>query len=162
MSNNAVTVRSATLTDLDTIVAFNRAMADETEGKTLDSATLVSGVRKALADPSRCMYFIAEVDGAVAGQTMVTFEWSDWRDGLFWWIQSVYIDGRFRRRGVFRTLYDHIRHLAHSRPEVCGLRLYVHHDNTRALDTYRHLGMTLTEYVLCEEEWPKPQTETRL
>jgi len=161
VSNNAVTIRSATPADLDTIVAFNRAIAEETEGKTLDHATIVSGVRQALVDPSRCMYFIAEVDGAVAGQTMVTFEWSDWRDGLFWWIQSVYVDHRFRRRGVFRALYDHIRNLAKSRHEVCGLRLYVHRDNTRAIKTYRHLGMTLTEYVLCEEEWPKLQTEPR-
>jgi GNAT superfamily N-acetyltransferase len=154
MSKNAISVRPATLVDADVVVEYNRAIAHETEDKTLDLATVAAGVQQALEDPGRCSYFIAEVDGVVAGQTMVTFEWSDWRNGYFWWIQSVYVDERFRRRGVFRALYDHVRNLAKSESDVCGLRLYVDRDNARALETYSNLGMTLTDYLLCEEEWP--------
>ena len=101
-------------------------------------------------DPGGC--FIAEVDGAVAGQTMITREWSDWRDGWFWWIQSVFVDPAYRQRGVFRALHTHIRNEAMRDPDVCGLRLYVHHDNERAIKTYKKLDMVVTEYDLCEEE----------
>jgi GNAT superfamily N-acetyltransferase len=139
--------------DFETIVAFNQAMAQETEGKQLDPATLAAGVRDALRDPTRCTYYVAEVDGVIAGQTMITVEWSDWRNGYFWWIQSVFVDTRFRRRGAFRTLHAHIRNLAEARPDVCGLRLYVHRHNNRAIKTYANLGMRSTEYLLCEEDW---------
>jgi len=157
MTEAAVHVRSASAADHAIIVSFNRRMAAETEGKTLDPAVLEAGVRQALADPARCLYFIAELSGTPVGQTMVTFEWSDWRNGFFWWIQSVYVEESARRRGVFRALHRHIRDLALARPDTCGLRLYVHHDNTRALETYRHLGMTVSDYLLCEEEWPAPR-----
>jgi len=150
---DSITIRRATFDDADRIVDFNTALAAETEGKTLDPRTIAAGVREALADPSRSLYFFAELEGEVIGQTMVTFEWSDWRNGFFWWIQSVYVDSRFRRRGVFRALHDHVRREARSRPNVCGLRLYVHHDNHRAMKTYAQLGMPQTEYLLCEEDW---------
>jgi GNAT superfamily N-acetyltransferase len=148
---NPASIRPATPDDADQVIAFNTALAAETEGKTLDASTLAVGVREALADPARSLYFLAEVDGAVVGQTMVTFEWSDWRNAFFWWIQSVY--SRFRRRGVFRALHDHVRREAKGRPDVCGLRLYVHHDNHRAMKTYERLGMPQSEYLLCEEDW---------
>jgi ribosomal protein S18 acetylase RimI-like enzyme len=157
MNPESINVRRATTADVDTIAAFNQAMAQETERKTLDAATATEGVRRGLADPGRSLYFIAEVGGVAAGQTMVTTEWSDWRNGFFWWIQSVYVDPSFRRRGVFRALHAHIRNLARGQEEVCGLRLYVHHTNQRALATYRTLGMNPTDYVLCEEEWPAPK-----
>jgi ribosomal protein S18 acetylase RimI-like enzyme len=150
---NPVTIRPATDDDAHHVIVFNTALAAETEGKTLDASTLAVGVRKALADPARSLYFLAEVDGAVVGQTMVTFEWSDWRNAFFWWIQSVYVDSRFRRRGVFRALHDHVRREARSRPDVCGLRLYVHHDNHRAMKTYQRLGMPQGDYLMCEEDW---------
>jgi GNAT superfamily N-acetyltransferase len=153
MSGQAIIVRPATMADLDTIVAFNQAMALESERKQLDPATITDGVRNALQDQTRCRYFVAELDGKTAGQTMVTFEWSDWRNGFFWWIQSVYVDPGFRGRGVFRALYNHIRDLARGRRDVCGLRLYVHRNNSRAIEAYRKLGMPLTDYLLCEEEW---------
>ncbi len=153
MSGKTITTRPATMADFDSIVAFNRAMAFESERKKLDPATIADGVRNALRERTRCMYFMAEIDGIVAGQTMVTFEWSDWRNGFFWWIQSVYVDSRFRRRGVFRAIHAYIRDHAKSRPDVCGLRLYVHRDNTRAIETYKELGMSLTGYLLCEEHW---------
>ena len=157
MSANLITIRRATVADADHVIAFNSALAGETEGKALNADTISVGVREALADPTRSLYFLAEVDGKVVGQTMVTFEWSDWRNGFFWWIQSVYVDSRFRRQGVFRALHDHVRREARSRPDVCGLRLYVHHDNHRAMKTYERLGMLQSEYLMCEEDWSAAQ-----
>ncbi|MFQ5589689.1 MAG: GNAT family N-acetyltransferase [Phycisphaerae bacterium] len=151
-------IRAATRSDFDTVVSFNEAMAAETESKSLDRAAIVSGVRNALDDPSRCMYFVADVEGVVVGQVMVTYEWSDWRDAWFWWIQSVYVAPKVRQRGVFRALYSHVRELARSRSDVCGLRLYVNQHNSRAIETYRKLGMSRTEYLLFEEDW---STSTR-
>jgi len=153
MSANPIVIHSATVADLDRIAEFNAALARETEHKTLDARTVTDGVREALADPGRSLYFLAEMEGEVVGQTMVTFEWSDWRNGFFWWIQSVYVDSRFRRRGVFRALHEHVRREARGRPDVCGLRLYVHHDNHHAMKTYAQLGMSQTDYLLCEEDW---------
>ena len=128
-------------------------MAWETEGKTLDRELLRQGLDALLRHEDRGFYTVAEVGGRVVGQLMITYEWSDWRNGYFWWFQSVYVAPSFRCRGIFRALYEHIRDLAKSRPDVCGLRLYVHRDNRHAMDTYRKLGMTLTEYLLCEEGW---------
>lgn len=153
MKAPTIHTRPASLSDLDTVVRFNEAMALETEDKRLDRATLTEGVRRALADPARSRYFVAEVDGKVVGQTMITFEWSDWRNGFFWWIQSVYVDANHRRAGVFRSLYRHIRDAARASPDVCGLRLYVHHANDRAMATYRDLGMSVSDYKLCVEDW---------
>ncbi len=153
MKANPITVRRATLTDANPIIAFNAALASETEGKTLDANTITVGVRAALSDSSRSSYFVAEINGEIVGQTMVTYEWSDWRNGFFWWIQSVYVDSRFRRRGVFRALHEHVRREARSRHDVCGLRLYVHHDNSRAIKTYAQLGIAQSDYLLCEEDW---------
>lgn len=153
MTTTAISIRPATMDDLARVVEFNRAMALETEQKTLADEVLTSGVRQALADPARSTYFVAEIDGAVVGQTMFTTEWSDWRNGFFWWIQSVYVEPAHRRRGVFRALYEHVRTLARQQPAVCGIRLYVHGHNTRAIETYQRLGMTVTEYRLCEEDW---------
>jgi len=147
-----VRIRPATTADFATILASNKAMADETEDKPLEPATAEAGVRNALGDSNRALYFIAEVDRVVAGQTMITPEWSDWRNGFFWWIQSVYVKPEYRRHGVFRALYEHIANLAKQRPDVCGLRLYVHRHNETAIETYRNLGMSQTDYLLFEEE----------
>jgi GNAT superfamily N-acetyltransferase len=152
--DHPIHIRPATAGDLDTLIAFNQAMSVETEQKTLDPVIAAAGVRAGYRDPDRAQYLVAEVGGKVVGQTMVTPEWSDWRNGFFWWIQSVYVEPTFRRRGVFQALYEHIRALARGQADVCGLRLYVHRDNARAIDTYRRLGMELTGYQLFEEEWP--------
>ncbi len=153
MDNQKITVRPATAADFDVIVAYNLAMAAETEEKTLDPATLTAGVRAALDDPTLCTYYVALIEDRIAGQTMVTVEWSDWRNAFFWWIQSVYVDAGFRRRGVYRSLYSYIRELAKSRGDVCGLRLYVYRANERAIKAYRDLGMSVSDYLLCEEDW---------
>jgi GNAT superfamily N-acetyltransferase len=145
-----LTVRQATPADATTIVEFNRLLAEESEGKTLDVDALAAGVAAVLADPRKGPYFVAEQDGTIVGQMQVTFEFSDWRNGWFWWIQSVYVLPEARRRGVFRTLYHHVAETAKSDPGVIGLRLYVERDNKRAHDTYLGLGMTWTDYLLME------------
>ncbi|UCC29957.1 MAG: GNAT family N-acetyltransferase [Phycisphaerales bacterium] len=152
MSDRPIRIRRGSMADLDTIVQFNRAMAVESENKTLDPSTVTDGVRRALEDPGRSVYFLAEADRTVVGQAMVTMEWSDWRNGFFWWIQSVYVDPGSRNRGVFRAIYEHIHALASKRPDVCGVRLYVHRDNRTAIEVYGKLGMKLTDYLLYEED----------
>ena len=97
--------------------------------------------------------FHAEIDGRIAGQTMITVEWSDWRNGFFWWIQSVYVRAEFRRKGVFQAIYRHIQTRAKAEEDVCGIRLYVYHDNQRAMETYNSLGMVESEYRFFEEAW---------
>ena len=146
-----VTVRDATPDDLEVLVGFNLAMARETEGKALDAATLRAGMAALLGDASRGRTFVALVDGDVAATLMLTTEWSDWRNGWFWWIQNVYVRPADRGRGLYRTLHEHVRTLAAERSDVYGLRLYVEAENRGARATYRAMGMEETSYVLCEE-----------
>ena len=145
------TIRRAELRDAPAIAAFNTAMARETEGKVLVPERVNAGVQRLLGDPSLGFYLVAESGGEVVGCLMVTNEWSDWRNGLFWWIQSVYIVPAARRTGVYRRLYDHIRRLAESDPGICGFRLYVEKDNATAQRTYGSLGMSETDYLIYEE-----------
>lgn len=151
-----VVVRDADPRDLDRIVAFNARLASETEGKTLEPAALARGVRSALADPTRLRYWVAgsAPDGETVGQAAVSREWSDWRDGWLWWLQSVYVLPEARGRGVFRSLYARVRSTARDAGDVVGLRLYVERDNERARSTYRSLGMTDGGYLVYEEVWP--------
>lgn len=160
MNNPTITIRDADESDARHIVRFNIAMAKETEAIELDAARAKLGVDQALADPSRARYFLAVVGGEVVGQTMVTLEWSDWRSGFFWWIQSVYVEPSSRRRGIFRALYQHVQQLAKADDNVCGIRLYVVAGNDRALQTYKNLGMEVTDYVLCEEDWSNDSVES--
>lgn len=146
-------VRDATPADAAAIAEFNRRLAWETEGKRLDAQVLARGVRLALDKPDMCRYFLAEIDHQIVGQTMLTYEWSDWRAGVFWWIQSVYVVAEQRGRGVFRALFEHVQTLARSTPDVCGLRLYVEHENTAAQATYRRLGMAPSGHFLFELDW---------
>lgn len=152
----AIRIRDARPADAATIVAFNSALAQETEGKTLDRRLIEPGVQALLADPAKGRYFIAERDGRVVGQTMVTYEWSDWRNGTFWWIQSVYVPPAERRSGVFRALHAHILALAQADPTVCGIRLYVEHHNAHAQRTYLALGMVDSGYALLEQDFRAP------
>jgi GNAT superfamily N-acetyltransferase len=148
-----ISVREAREEDHPVIVAFNHRLAVESEGKRLDDATLQAGVRRALSHPDLCRYFVAQVDGTVVGTTMVTVELTDWRDGVIWWLQSVYVTPELRRAGVFRALYAHISNLARRSPDVRGLRLYVHLDNARAMQTYEAVGMGRAGYELYESDW---------
>lgn len=146
-----VSIRDARTEDADVIADFNARIAAETENLQLDREKLDSGVRKLLANPALGRYWVAESDGEIVGQIMTTFEWSDWRDGTLWWIQSVYVRSDQRRRGVFSQLYSHVERLAQASADVVGLRLYVEKDNERAQSTYRKLGMTTTDYRVMQD-----------
>ena len=151
MSN--VSVRPATAADVDRLVEFQIAMAQETEDKGLNVGKLRAGILYPLQHPDEGFYLVAERSGEAAGSLMVTFEWSDWRNGRFWWIQSVYVDAAHRRRGVYSALHETIRQRAQEDPQGCGIRLYVEVENLNAQKTYEELGMTETHYRLYEEEF---------
>ena len=145
-----ITVRPARKEDAPVLIEFNSAMATETEHLTLDHAVLSRGVRAALADPGKARYFVGETGGRIVGMLMLTLEWSDWRDGEIWWIQSVYVHSDFRRRGVFKAIYWHVEELARESGAV-GLRLYVEKHNAAAQATYANLGMRMSEYLVMED-----------
>ncbi len=148
-----VRVRDARADDHATIVAWNIALAAESEGKTLDPAVVGAGVRRVLDDPALGRYFIAEAGGHAVGQMMLTFEWSDWRNGMFWWIQSVFVDPTRRGVGVFAALYRHVETQARASGAVRGLRLYVHDGNEKAVAVYRRMGMEDGHYRVMEVEF---------
>src|SRR4051794_33548792 len=136
MERQTLNIRPGRPEDAALIADMNARMAEETEHKTLDRAVLMEGVRAVLADPSRGRYFIAELDGAVVGQTAITLEWSDWRNGWLWWLSSVYVHAAARRGGVFRALYEHVLAEARAAGDVVGLRLYVQPHNPIAPNAY--------------------------
>jgi ribosomal protein S18 acetylase RimI-like enzyme len=153
---SGVTVRAARRGDVVAIVDFQRAMARETEGKDLDRARVTRGVEAvfdAADGKDRGWYLVAEADGVAVASLMVTYEWSDWRAGWFWWIQSVYVVAPHRGQGVYRALYAEVLRLARERGDVCGVRLYVEHDNTAAQAVYERLGMQRTHYHLYEVDF---------
>ena len=146
-------IRRATPADVQFVVESNIAMAQETEGLALDEALVKAGVGAVLADASLGFYLVAEIDGNPAGQLMVTYEWSDWRNGLFWWIQSVYVRPEHRRQGVYTALHRHVAEKAQAAGGVCGLRLYVEQENTTAQQVYQSLEMHPTRYHMYEVEF---------
>jgi ribosomal protein S18 acetylase RimI-like enzyme len=146
-----MTIRKSQPSDAATIIEFNIAMALETEDKVLKRSEIEPGVHGLFNHPEYGFYMVAESDGQIAGSLMITFEWSDWRNGVFWWIQSVYVRPEFRRKGVYRAMYNTIKDMAVSQPGVCGFRLYVERDNVNAQMTYKSLGMEETHYKLFEE-----------
>jgi len=149
-------IRDALPADQDFLAHGNEAMALETEHKTLDPQVVRRGVAAALAEPAHGRYFVAEdATGTPVGQLMVTYEWSDWRNGQFWWIQSVYVLPAWRRRGVFRALYEHVDGLARSSLSVCGLRLYVEAGNLNAQRTYERCGMVDAGYRVMEVDYSR-------
>jgi GNAT superfamily N-acetyltransferase len=141
------------LADAQFITDCNARLALETEGRQLDLNRLTNGVHAALNDPAKGIYFIAECLGAPAGQLLITCEWSDWRNGNFWWIQSVYVTEKFRGNGIFRALFEHVRDLARSRKDVCGLRLYMENGNARARQAYERIGMKPCRYEMFEMDF---------
>jgi ribosomal protein S18 acetylase RimI-like enzyme len=151
-------IREATAEDRIFIAAANAALASESEGQTLDHALLGPGIQAVLDDPSLGRYYLAEIDGQVVGQLMTTYEWSDWRNGLFLWIQSVYVLPEYRGAGVFRALYDNLSGLAATDPRICGIRLYVDRSNTRAQEVYVRLGMHRSNYGVMETVYRGPES----
>ena len=144
-------VRSATRDDVSTLADYNAAMAWETERKRLDRDTLERGIASVFEDPRRGYYLVAEHEGVPAGALLVTFEWSDWRKGDWWWIQSVFVAEHARRQGVFRALYREVERRSLATAGVVGLRLYVEWENARAQQTYASLGMQQAHYHMFQK-----------
>lgn len=145
-----VSIRLAHAGDVEALARNHRAMALETEGKTLDLETTIQGTRAVIEDPAKGFYLVAERGGVTIGQLLVTFEWSDWRNGTFWWIQSVYVAEGARRTGVYRALHDHVLGKARADKGVCGVRLYVDKENHHAQATYAAMGMRPAHYDFFE------------
>lgn len=149
----SVSIRDAIPADAEVIAGFNMAMATETEGRALDGGIITPGVAALLADRTKGRYWVAEDGDVVVGQIMTTYEWSDWRNGQMWWIQSVYVAESHRGRGVFKRLYRHVEALARNDTGCRGLRLYVERDNTRAQKVYAALGMIEPGYQVMETDF---------
>ncbi|CAN5454650.1 GNAT family N-acetyltransferase [soil metagenome] len=145
-------IRIAGIEDTDALVEFNQAMALETEGKTLDNGILRSGVEAVFGDKNKGFYVVADDGGKIAGGLMITFEWSDWRNKWFWWIQSVYIRPEARGDKMYTKLYDFVKARASEAGDVCGFRLYVENTNSRAQRVYERVGMQASHYLMYEEE----------
>jgi GNAT superfamily N-acetyltransferase len=144
-------IRRAESGDAGSLVDFNQKMALETEGKRLDEAVLSAGVRAVFSDSNKGFYVVAEDEGSIVGGLLVTFEWSDWRNKWFWWIQSVYIVPEARGKSVYSWLYDFVKTEAAKRGDVCGFRLYVERENVHAIKVYEKLGMKNSIYYMFEE-----------
>jgi len=149
-------IRPAQSEDAAIIAGFQIAMARETENKELDAATVSAGVQNAFENPANGFYLVAIDEKAeVVASLLVTFEWSDWRNSVFWWIQSVYVVPESRGKGIFRALYADVKSRAQNDANICGLRLYVERDNAKAQGVYQRLGMHEAPYRIYEEEWVK-------
>jgi ribosomal protein S18 acetylase RimI-like enzyme len=140
-----ITIRKATPDDAASIISFQQAMAMETEGMELKSDIITKGVMAVFHDETRGQYFVAEEMGAVVASLMITYEWSDWRNANIWWFQSVYVIPEYRRKGIFRMMYDHIKKEG-MECGIAGLRLYVESENIRAQKTYEAMGMNGNHY----------------
>ncbi len=158
---NQLIVRLARPDDVDALVNFSAAMAIETEGRTLDTERLRRGTLAVLKSPARGFYLVAELpEGSltvVVGQLLVTYEWSDWRNATFWWIQSVYVHPTWRRHGVYRRMHESVLAQARAQEEVCGVRLYVEASNTVAQTVYRRVGLSPSPYQVFETDFVLPR-----
>jgi len=156
-------VRLARPEDAATIASFSAAMALETEGRRLDLDRLRDGTIALLESPDRGFFMVAELEQAddrqLLGQLMITYEWSDWRNGAFWWIQSVYVDPAWRRQSVFRRMHETVMATAKTSPNVCGVRLYVEESNGAAQAVYRRVGLTPSSYAIFETDFVLARTK---
>ncbi|MCF8222832.1 MAG: GNAT family N-acetyltransferase [Bacteroidales bacterium] len=142
-------IREARIIDADKIIGFQKKMAKETEDMSLNHEVINQGVYAVFADPARGKYYVAEDNGEVIGSLLITNEWSDWRNSFVWWFQSVYIEKNYRRRGIFKMMYNHIKENAINNG-IAGLRLYVEVENTTAQKTYEAMGMSSSHYKMYE------------
>ncbi|KKL74668.1 hypothetical protein LCGC14_2062590 [marine sediment metagenome] len=145
-----IDIRPASPGDAETIMEFQRRMCMETEGEPLNFHTITPGVRAVFDDPAKGQYWLAEVDGQIAGSLLLMPEWSDWRNGTVLWIHSVYVREQFRRQGIFRALYTHLKQMVQADDSLQGLRLYVKTDNHAAMQTYVAMGMDDQHYQMYE------------
>ncbi|MFA6627926.1 MAG: GNAT family N-acetyltransferase [Bacilli bacterium] len=143
-------IRKATQEDLETLILYNLYLAQETENLTLDPAIVKQGVNNVLEDPLKGCYWVDERNQMIVGQLLITYEWSDWRNATWWWIQSVYTHPQYRGQGVFTSLYAYIDQLVKTNPHICGIRLTVDRMNNSAQKTYQRLGMAHSHYDLYE------------
>lgn len=150
-----ITIRKATLQDLDIIADFQRRMALESENLRLDPDIVSAGVRAVFDDSTKGTYFVAETAQQIVGALLTTYEWSDWRNGFVLWIQSVFVEPQFRRQGIYRLLYEHVQKIVDQRPEFKGIRLYVDKNNAAAQKVYKALKMNSDHYQLFE--WMPPK-----
>ena len=148
-----IMVREAQSSEYKYIADFQVAMAAETENLQLDGPTVEKGVREVFVNPALGQYFVAEAEGRVMASLLITYEWSDWRNAMVWWIQSVYVVPEMRQKGVFKEMYRHIRERVLKDDRASGIRLYVDKSNDRAREVYRRIGMDGDHYALYE--WMK-------
>lgn len=146
-----IRIREALKKDIAILVQNNQALALETEDLRLNEEVLKAGIEQALKR-QECHYFVGEISGKVVGQTMITYEWSDWRNGIIWWIQSVYVLPQYRKQGVFKSLFWHLENLMRNHDQVKALRLYVMQNNNTGQRTYQSLGMNDSGYIVFEKE----------
>lgn len=149
---NLITIRQSEPKDAATIAEFNIRMAKETEGIKLDSDTVFKGVVHLIENPKNGFYLIAEKQAEILGSLMITTEWSDWRNGDFWWIQSVYVKPEGRRKGIYSYLYKEVQNMARLKGDVCGIRLYVEQNNLTAQKAYESLGMKASHYKVYQAD----------
>jgi ribosomal protein S18 acetylase RimI-like enzyme len=147
----SINIRTANSNDLEILVNNNQALAQETESLELNKDVLRDGIKQALKH-KECHYFVAITAGKVVGQSMITYEWSDWRNGIIWWIQSVYVLPNYRKQGVFRSLFFYIETLARNNSQVKAVRLYVMKNNNTGQLAYKSLGMNDSGYIVFEKE----------
>ena len=145
-------IRKADKNDFEIIAEYNYNLAYETEDKKLDKDILIKGVKRILSDETKGIYHVCEVDGKVVGQIMYTYEWSDWRNGTFLWVQSVYVHKDYRGKGIFKALYNKVKEICDSSDEYVGIRLYVERENYNAQKTYQKIGMSECNYYMYEYE----------
>ena len=144
------TIRRATKKDIPYIIAFNQAMALETENVSLSLPVLTRGVETVFNDDSNGFYIVCEQNQQACACLMITYEWSDWRNGQFWWIQSVFVEKQYRNQGIYKKMYQFIKTLADNDKNICGIRLYVDGLNDSAKIVYNRLGMEQSNYQLFE------------
>ena len=158
MNQSDFHIRLAEPRDLESLVTYNMALAWETEGRQLDRALLQSGVESILTDSAKGFYVVMEhrPTRRTIGQLLITFEWSDWRNAIFWWLQSVYVHKDWRRQGVFKTLYDYVLQEGKRQGNVAGIRLYVEQDNAVAQEVYAQAGLSAAPYKVFETDFVLP------
>jgi len=145
-----IVIKRASNSDKEEIVDNIKQMAMESEGKELDRKTVAKAIDRFLADPSKGFYLVVRHQGHLVGQCMITTEFSDWRDGEYWWVQSIYVAKDQRRKGVLKSLLEEIRKMAAEGGDVFGIRLYVDRDNVGAIEAYRRLGLPISHYVMMD------------
>lgn len=148
-----ITIQKATAEHIGVLIDFQQRLALESEGIKLNGETLRKGMKAMFVDPSKGIYYVVKEEHEIIGCHMITYEWSDWRNGMVWWLQSVYVKESYRKKGIFKMMYDNLINIIKKDPQLIGLRLYVDKSNERALKVYEAMGMDGSHYTVYE--WMK-------